>query len=282
MSSQEVAPEVLQEVNGVSDADTTGEAGNDTTATEAQAGLDVQLVTDRGQIKQALEAIIFAAPKAISTLRLKNLLAAHGYDTTDLKEILSEMISETEARGVQLVSVAGGFQYRTHPEHAPILQKLLEDKPARLSASALEVLAIVAYKQPVTRAEIDQVRGVDSGHLMAGLLEKNLVRTEGHAETPGRPLLYGTAPYFLEVFGLSSLDDLPQLDEVGRELQEKVAELTGSETFGESDLGAFMPDSSGLSADPDRGAFDQETKIDEPAADFGLEERAREALEQQS
>jgi len=243
------------------------------------------LITDRTQIKQVLEAIIFSAPKAMSTIRLRNLLNHFNYDSAPMVEILDEMIAETSDRGFQLIKVAGGYQFRSHPEHSEVLQKLLEDKPARLSASALEVLSIVAYKQPVSRGDIDSVRGVDSGHLMKGLLEKNLVRTLGHAETPGRPLLYGTTSYFLEVFSLGSLDDLAQMDEIKRELAPgENSELNGeasleagleSDSFSEL---AGLVDSSGLAANPSRGAFDLPHEEETHHADFGVQDRAREEL----
>jgi segregation and condensation protein B len=230
--------------------------------------MNTELVTDQTQIKQVLEAVIFAAPKAMSYVRLKNLLTHFNFDVENLKDILQQMIDESQNRGFQMVQVAGGYQYRSHPEHAEVLQKLLEDRPTKLGASALEVLSIVAYKQPITRSEIDSVRGVDSGHLMRGLLEKNLVRTQGHAETPGRPLLYGTAPYFLEIFGLNSLDDLPAMDELARELLLKEGE------------GELNIDSSGLSAEPERGDYDEAPVEVVEKADFGVEERAREELAQ--
>jgi segregation and condensation protein B len=227
------------------------------------------LVTNLQQIEQVLEAIIFAAPKAMSLIRLRNLLNHFNYDTAQLSSVLDGLIEASKDKGFQLVKVAGGYQYRSHPEHSEVLQKLLEDKPARLSTSALEVLAIIAYKQPVTRGDIDSVRGVDSGHLLKGLLEKDLVRNVGHAETAGRPLLYGTTNYFLEVFTLGSLDDLAQMDEIKRELN----------TDGDGTLDAALGiDSSGLAANPDRGQFDQipEEIIENP--DFGLQDRAREEL----
>ena len=173
-----------------------------------------------------------------------------------------------ETRGFQLVKVAGGYQFRTHPSTADLLQKLLEDKPARLGQSALEVLSIVAYKQPITRAEIDSVRGVDSGHLIKGLLEKNLIRTQGHAETAGRPLLYGTAPYFLEVFSLGSLDELPSVEEFERELPSDSAEAA-----------VLAPELGALGAEPDRGVFDQIPEESVHAAEFGVDERALEEVQ---
>jgi segregation and condensation protein B len=231
-------------------------------------------ITDRTQIEQVLEAIIFAAPKAISLVRLRNLLNSFDYETDNLVGILQDMIERSSQRGFQLVKVAGGYQFRTHPEHAAVLQKLLEDKPARLSGSALEVLAIIAYKQPLSRSEIDSVRGVDSGHLLKGLLEKNLVRTVGHSENAGRALLYGTTPYFLEVFSLGSLDDLPAIEEFQRELKPHSGD--GNDTLVLAPEPGLMPDSSDLAANPDRGTFDEISDEPVEAADFGLEERARE------
>ncbi len=244
------------------------------TTTENTA-VEVQKITDLSEIEEVLQAIIFAAPKAMSTLRLRNLLTHFNYDSSSMGDILQMMIEQSANKGFQLVKVAGGYQYRSHPKHADVLQKLLEDKPTRLSNSALEVLTIVAYKQPLTRSEVDVIRGTDSGHLMKGLLEKNLVRTSGHAETPGRPLLYETTPYFLEVFTMSSLDDLPQMEEFNRELQED-SNTEGSEN-GFDILAAdpaFFDKASPLAANPDRGEFDRQNEEVVEAPDFGSAETA--------
>ncbi|MBS1984687.1 MAG: SMC-Scp complex subunit ScpB [Bdellovibrionales bacterium] len=242
-------------------------------------------VTDEGEILQALESIIFASPKAISLVRLRTLLNSFNYETSELPAYLTKLEEKYQDSGFQMVKVAGGYQFRSHPKCSDLLQKLLEDKPARLSPSALEVLAIVAYKQPVTRAEIDSVRGIDSGHLMKGLLEKNLIRTAGHAETPGRPLLYTTTSYFLEVFSLGSLDEMPAMDEFKRELVRDDAgnssDIEGDGTVLAADplLGdaaAFLGSNSSLAANPDRGSFDEHSEDITEAADFGLADRARE------
>lgn len=251
-------------------------AGEESSAPEAELDASPK-ITDRTEIIQVLESIVFASPKAMSLVRLRNLLNSFQYDTTNLVEILEEMSAASEARGFQLLKVAGGYQYRTHPKNSDVLQKLLEDKPARLSASALEVLTIVAYKQPLTRSEIDTIRGVDSGHLLKGLLEKNLVRTAGHAETVGRPLLYQSTPYFLEVFSLGSLDDLPAIDEFKRELvgnDSESAETAQMDVFAADP--AFYDRDSPLAANPDRGAFDEKAEDVAELPDFGLTQRARE------
>lgn len=262
---------------------------------ESDSELEIEnpnLITDLSEITRALEALVFASPKAISLKRIKGILGTFNYDTRPVVEILDQLIEDSKERGFQLVKVAGAYQYRSNPTQSDILQKLLEDKPVRLGASALEVLAIIAYKQPVSRSEIDAVRGVDSGHLTRGLLDKNLIRTVGHAETPGRPLLYGTTPYFLEVFTLNSLDDMPSLEDYDRELaSKKTAESENSEdqeneniegvnTAALEEASLFFDHASPLAANPDRGNFDEPSEENEEKADFGLSERAAEEVQQ--
>ena len=134
----------------------------------------------------------------------------------DLKEILNELEEEYEERAgaLQIVEVANGYQFRTRAEFAPWIGKLRQQRFARLSRAALETLAIVAYRQPVTRAEAESIRGVDSGAVLGTLLERRLLRILGRKEVPGRPILYGTTQEFLELFGLKSLKDLPTLREI--------------------------------------------------------------------
>jgi len=119
-----------------------------------------------------------------------------------------------ESRGIELVEVAGGYQFRTKPSCAPWISRLKKAKPIKLSQSALETLAIIAYQQPVIRAKIEEIRGVDSGWVLRTLLEKGLIKILGRKEIPGRPLVYGTTQAFLELFHLKSLDDLPTLKEI--------------------------------------------------------------------
>jgi segregation and condensation protein B len=149
----------------------------------------------------------------------------------DVQEALAQIerdYRETPERGILLVEVANGWQFRTRPENAAILRGLLQTKPVKLSKPSLETLAIVAYRQPITRAEIDAIRGVDSGGVLKTLLEKNLVRIVGKKDEPGKPMLYGTAQEFLELFQLKSLKDLPALKEF-RELEEEFHRKAGQE-----------------------------------------------------
>jgi segregation and condensation protein B len=130
-----------------------------------------------------------------------------------MRTVLEELEAHYRHRGLNLHLVAGGYQFRTHPENAQFVQKLIAGKPVRLSRAQLETLAIVAYRQPITRPEIDEIRGVESASTVRVLLERDLVRVLGKKEEPGRPLLYGTTREFLQFFNLNDLRDLPTLRE---------------------------------------------------------------------
>jgi segregation and condensation protein B len=165
-----------------------------------------------------LESLLYAAARPLKVQDLRKILAETSKHQIQLA--LAHLMAVTRDRGVMLAQVAGGFQYRTHPDNAVWVQKMLQSKPARLSRTQIETLAIVAYRQPITRPEIDDVRGVDSGAVLKGLLERELVQIVGRKEEPGRPLLYGTTVKFLEFFNLRGLRDLPTLRDF-RDLSEE-------------------------------------------------------------
>lgn len=160
--------------------------------------------------KARIEALLFVASRPVSIGVLARLV---GDDKRAILEALQELQADYAERGVTLVEAGGGWQIRTKPEHSELVRGFLQSKPARLSGAALETLSIVAYKQPLTRAEVEDIRGVDCGAVLRGLLERRLLRILGKKEEPGRPLLYGTSPVFLEVFGLKNLRELPTLRE---------------------------------------------------------------------
>ena len=186
------------------------------------------------ELKSILEAILFSAQKPLSTKELRDVFAgapehAEGDETArslkkvkegDLTTALEELAKEHESarRSYRLVCVAGSWQFVTEPEYAPWLKALVGHRlrPPRLSQPALETLAIIAYRQPITRAEIEQVRGVTVDGVMQTLLERGLIEQAGRAEVPGRPMTYSTSSLFLEYFGLRSLEDLPAADELRR------------------------------------------------------------------
>ena len=191
------------------------------------------------QLKFILEAILFSAQKPLSLKELRDVFAAapehaEGDETVrglkkvkedELNAALEELARDHEqaGRSYRLVCVAGSWQFVTQPEFAPWLKALIGHKarPPRLSQPALETLAIIAYRQPLTRAEIEQVRGVAVDGVMQTLLERGLVEQVGRAEVVGRPMTYGTTPVFLEYFGLRGLEELPAADELRRIVVQK-------------------------------------------------------------
>jgi segregation and condensation protein B len=173
------------------------------------------------RLKAILESLLFAAGEPVPLARLAAVLD-NVVARDAIKKALGEMLVGYGARGVMLEEVAGGYQLRTPKEQALYVRKLLAAKPPRLSRPLLETLAIIAYRQPVTRPEIEQLRGVDAGGVLETLLERRLVRIAGRKEAPGRPIVYATSPEFLEVFGLRDLEGLPDLEEF-KELEERAA-----------------------------------------------------------
>ncbi|MHB8769532.1 MAG: SMC-Scp complex subunit ScpB [Syntrophales bacterium] len=166
-----------------------------------------------------LEALVFASDTPLASERAAEVLT-----DTDKKEVLAlfdELGRAYEARegGIQLVQVAGGFQFRTKPEMAPWIRKLKAARPAMLSTAAIETLAVIAYRQPLVKADIDRVRGVDASGALKGLLEKKLVRIVGRKDVPGKPIIYGTTKKFLEIFNLKDLTELPTLRDL-KDLQD--------------------------------------------------------------
>lgn len=166
------------------------------------------------ELSAIIESIIFTADSSLSTDRLCELL--HEYERNDIKSALAELVEHYQGRagGIDLVEVAGGWQFRTRPVFHHYITRHIKTKSSKLSQSALESLAIIAYRQPITRAEVEHLRGVDCGGVLKSLLEKHLVRILGKKDIPGRPLIYGTSKEFLEVFGLKDLKSLPTLREI--------------------------------------------------------------------
>ncbi|MCS3919976.1 SMC-Scp complex subunit ScpB [Fervidibacter sacchari] len=173
----------------------------------------------REQLKKALECVLFVATKPLPLEEVARILQV---PLDEALMLLNELAVEYERRsGLAIVEVAGGWRMVTRPEFAPYIARLHPPQRIRLSRGSLEVLAIIAYHQPITRPEIEQLRGVDSSAAIQSLLEHGLIQVVGYKETVGRPRLYATTPKFLELFGLRSLDELPPL----REWQEQAAKL---------------------------------------------------------
>ena len=164
-------------------------------------------------LKLIIEAMLFASDRPLTTNEIQTWLP--DVTSTNINQVLKELQTEYDAmdRSFRLKEVAKGYQLRTRTEYAPYVLKMLKTSPTRLSRAALETLAIIAYKQPILRQEIERLRGVDVGGILKTLLEKDLIRIMGRKNLPGRPLIYGTTKKFLAVFDLKDLDSLPKLKE---------------------------------------------------------------------
>jgi segregation and condensation protein B len=169
-------------------------------------------MTDTSTIKSAIEALLFASERPLTTEQMKSVLSI---DAATARKAVEELANEYEQnnRGVRIAEIAGGYQMITAVTFAPFLKKLFKARHSdRLSKPALESLAIIAYKQPLTKGEIQSLRNVNIDGVMKSLLEKNLIRITGRKKAPGRPFVYGTTRLFLEHFGLNSLEELPRIE----------------------------------------------------------------------
>ena len=169
---------------------------------------------EKSEAKSIIEAILFAADRPVMLEQLSSLL---DISINMVEQAISELQDDYEEtkRSFHIIEIANGYQICTRNKYAPWIKKFFTiEVSSRLSSSALEALAIIAYKQPVTRAEIEKIRGVNSDSVIHSLSEKNLIRVVGRKEAPGRPLMYETTPEFLIHFGLRDLSELPPIDEI--------------------------------------------------------------------
>ncbi len=184
------------------------------------------------ELTPALEAVLFASGEPVPVARLSLVFGVPEEDILVTAEKLGEYY-EKNRRGIRLLRLGGSLQLCSAPEHAKLIARVIEHRAApKLSPSALEALAVIAYFQPVTRAYVEQVRGVDSSYTVSSLAEKGLIEPAGRLDAPGRPTLYRTTEAFLRVMGISSLDELPTLPDMTEsdgleKLQNAVEELRG-------------------------------------------------------
>ncbi|MGD2272484.1 MAG: SMC-Scp complex subunit ScpB [Desulfobacterales bacterium] len=180
-------------------------------------------------IKHIIESLLFVAEEPLTIERIRNIIAVVTPD--EVRSALAALSDEYTSRGggFHLREVAGGYQLRTRPEFTQWIKRLLQPKQQRLSKPALETLAIIAYKQPIMRSDVEYIRGVDCGGILRMLLERKLIRILGRKELPGRPMIYGTTRQFLEVFDLKDLTDLPtpkEIEELGKGPAEQAIQPT--------------------------------------------------------
>ncbi len=183
-------------------------AEQDAAQTGEQAG------PGRERLKCIIECLIFASDIPLTMERIRQVL--DDLQPRQIRDLVEELMEEyrTNPRGIYIREVAHGYQFCTKPEFASLVHQMRKSKPYHLTQPTLETLAIIAYKQPVTKAEIEVVRGVDCGGVVKSLMDKKLIAIQGRKEVVGRPFLYGTTPRFLEVFGLETLASLPTIEEI--------------------------------------------------------------------
>ncbi|MBN2328509.1 MAG: SMC-Scp complex subunit ScpB [Candidatus Omnitrophica bacterium] len=211
---------------------------------------------DKEQLSGAIEALIFVSGDPVSVKRLLDVLEATEEEIRDAVDLLSQQYIDS-ASGIQILEVAGGFQLRTQPRYSEQVNKFLERKrKTTLSGPALETLAIIAYKQPITRAEIEVIRGVVVDGVIKSLLDKRLIKVAGVKEVPGRPNLYRTTKRFLEYFGIISLKDLPPIDEI----EKTFAGSAGAS--GEEPVNEETPENGAENESPDESIDQPESQPD--------------------
>lgn len=180
---------------------------------------------DEQRIRSIIESVLLVSDRPLPVKEITDILGGV-LDSKGVRKVLEDMAVsyQNAGSGILLREVAGGFQFYTNPENAEFIKRMIDIKPFKLSRAALETLAIVAYRQPVTKAEIEEIRGVDSSGAIRVLIEKKFVRIVGKKDEPGRPFLYGTTKEFMEFFDLKSLSELPtlkDLEQIAREINEE-------------------------------------------------------------
>lgn len=259
---------------------------------------DLEIVEDE-HAESIVESMLFATDKPVSVHSIKLVFKGTNVKGDKIRKILSKLALDYASghRGITLEEVPGGYQLRTKIENMNFLKRTLKARPFKLSGPALEVLAIVAYKQPLIKHEIDEIRGVESGHLLRALMEKNLVTFAGKSDLPGKPMQYVTTKKFLEIFGLRNLKELPTLTQIDELLPEgihedddikntKLSSITDSMaqnreemsySQGEEELTKLTEELSEITTSSD--FFEKEKQRQKEKKDFEKAQNIREALE---
>ena len=222
-------------------------------------------------LKPIVDALIFASEMPLSIARIRQIIKEVNQDdvsTATINAVIEQLNVDNRdsQRGFYLQEVAGGYQYRTRPNYAQWVKKITKVRSFRLTQSTLETLAIIAYKQPIIRSDIEKLRGVDSGGVIKNLIERSLIKIVGRKNIPGRPFMFGSTRRFLEVFGLDRLEDLPSLKEFDGLDESKLPTILRQK------INPELFDSEAVDEDDDEAAADAE-----PVTDEQLSEAARSA-----
>jgi segregation and condensation protein B len=239
-------------------------------------------------VKNIVESLLFVAQEPLSPERLKKILEPA--QAGAIAEAIAALRADYDSRqgGFYLAEVAGGYQFRTRPEYTAWIRRLVDPKPVRLSKAALETLAIIAYKQPVIRSDVEHIRGVDCGGVLRQLLERKLIRVLGRKEIAGRPLIYATTRKFLETFDLKDLRDLPtpkEIEEFGKaplEMRGNIAIEPDEEAAGTApaaETPEAPPDEPQMEADAETLAADGDRATEAPEAPAAAGEDSEKKLD---
>lgn len=259
------------------------------------ADIEVTEFVEDQRLDSIIESIMFASDRPVSLASIKLVFKGTNIKTDKIRKALDRLAVELAGacRGVTLEEVPGGYQLRTKVDNLNFIARTLKARQFRLSGPALEVLAIAAYKQPLVKSEIDDIRGVESGHLLRALMEKGLMTFEGKSELPGKPMQYGTTKKFLEIFGLRNLKELPTLSQIDELLPEGMTEEEAKPTLGqltdslseqigssysdgEDELGKIVDQLSGITTSSD--FFEQEKVRQKQKRDGEKAQTIRDAL----
>jgi len=217
------------------------------------------------KLKNILEAILLGADRTLTVIQLEGLFELDEERPTrdEIRKALHEMAEDYETRGYELKQVASGFRLQVRQEYATWIGRLWEEKPARYTRALLETLALIAYRQPITRGEIEEVRGVSvSSNIIKTLLERDWIKVLGHKDVPGKPSLYGTTKEFLDYFNLKSLDQLPTLAEI-KDLDSIHPELALDENADKGEAGPADEDSASEDSEGDDTVAEQQNSAAE-------------------
>ncbi len=237
--------QITEEFDDELDAPEIGDLSSNEVSVEESATVPItQIPVDAVRLRQIIEGAILAAGQPMTLARMLDLFDAEVAPGKDeILAALADIQQACEGRGFELKEVASGWRFQVRDDLAPWVNRLWEEKPQKYSRALLETLALIAYRQPITRGDIEEIRGVAvSSHIMKTLLERDWVKVVGHRDVPGRPSLYATTRQFLDYFNLKSLEELPSLSEI-RDLDELNPVLDLGETgLGEKDTDAPIPD----------------------------------------
>lgn len=226
--SEEQDPNSIEATDGSLDAVKDGTDSSRARAVSDEQGAHSNF--SKSQLKNIVEALVMTSDKPLSLEKLHTLFELHEQPSkTQLKDAIAQLQMDYAGRGIQLVSVASGYRFQSASDVSRYVSRLWEERPQRYSRALLETLALIAYRQPITRGEIEEVRGVAvSSHIVKTLLERQWIKVVGHREVPGRPAIYATTRHFLDYFNLKSLEQLPPLSEmrdidaIAREVSEQL------------------------------------------------------------